>query len=94
MSLVYRSDAASKGRRNSIFIGGKVDAKNKEWLRQSGIDYILNVTPPKEAGIKVCRVMCLSFLIYDVSTIIIARSSRSFMTITSTSLFYIHTIIS
>lgn len=41
------------GRRNSIYIGGRADAKSLEKLQRWGISRILNVTPTKEASIQV-----------------------------------------
>jgi hypothetical protein len=48
MSLVYRSESSG-----SIFLGGKSDAKDLAFLLAKNITHILNVTPPKEAGVQV-----------------------------------------
>mmetsp|Transcript_1739 Transcript_1739/g.2415 ORF Transcript_1739/g.2415 Transcript_1739/m.2415 type:complete len:128 (+) Transcript_1739:57-440(+) len=47
MSLIYTSPTS----RNSIYLGGKVDAKSFATLKQRNVLRILNVTPAKEAGI-------------------------------------------
>lgn len=54
MSLIYTVPAnVTGGGRHSLYIGGKVDAKNQQKLQQWGISHILNVTPTKEASIQV-----------------------------------------
>jgi hypothetical protein len=54
MSLVYTSPvAAVGGSRNSVYIGGRADAKSLEKLERWGISRILNVTPAKETSIQV-----------------------------------------
>lgn len=59
MSLIYTapSDAnnnnPSHQRRNSVYLGGQVEAKSLSTLERWGVKYILNVTPEKEAGITV-----------------------------------------
>ena len=61
MSLIYTAPARNDGivtgkgttRRNSVYLGGKVDAKSRSKLENWGVTHILNVTPEKEAGIKV-----------------------------------------
>lgn len=61
MSLVYTAPAAGNtassgggnSRRNSVYIGGKKEAKSLEMLQQRGISRILNVTPAKETSIQV-----------------------------------------
>jgi hypothetical protein len=54
MSLVYRSEPSGGGGKTSnIYLGGKLDAKDLASIRAKGITHILNVTPPKEAGVKV-----------------------------------------
>ena len=62
MSLIYSIDSTvGRFSRSSIYIGGKNDAKNRAWLEDIGVTHILNVTPPKEVGIKVrVRVPCIS----------------------------------
>ncbi|CAJ1935705.1 unnamed protein product [Cylindrotheca closterium] len=50
MSLVYST--ANGGKRNSLYIGGRSDAKSLEKLERYGISHILNVTPGKEASIQ------------------------------------------
>jgi len=55
MSLVYTTKAQSSingGKRNSLYIGGRSDAKSFEKLERYGISHILNVTPSKEAAIQ------------------------------------------
>jgi Dual specificity phosphatase, catalytic domain len=57
MSLVYQlppvaTVATNKPLRPSIYVGGKVDAKNHKQLIQRHITHILNVTPPKETCYK------------------------------------------
>jgi protein-tyrosine phosphatase len=53
MSLIYQSpDHMVNGKRPGIYVGGKVDAKNKKKLLDRGITHILNLTPPKEASIQ------------------------------------------
>mmetsp|Transcript_88343 Transcript_88343/g.247131 ORF Transcript_88343/g.247131 Transcript_88343/m.247131 type:complete len:136 (+) Transcript_88343:80-487(+) len=60
MSLVYTAPAAGNNassgggnsRRNSVYIGGKKEAKSLEMLQQRGISRILNVTPAKETSIQ------------------------------------------
>ena len=62
MSLIYTVDESSsitdggceKRRRNRLYIGSRSDAKNRDKLLQWGITHILNVTPPKDAGVQVC----------------------------------------
>ena len=57
MSLIFTSPAQKapsvSKRRYSIYLGGKNDAKSKAKLEAWGITHILNMTPEKEAGIKV-----------------------------------------
>jgi protein-tyrosine phosphatase len=63
MSLIYQppvvvpttsssSTTTATTRRPGIYIGDKKDAKNYQQLVQRNITFILNVTPPKEAGYK------------------------------------------
>jgi len=55
MSLIYETDpqmGIHGKRRTGLYLGGKVDAKNRDWLELKGISHILNVTPAKEACIK------------------------------------------
>lgn len=54
MSLIYETN--QKGilqSRSCLYLGGKADAKNKEWLERTGVSHILNVTPTKEVSVKV-----------------------------------------
>ena len=54
MSLIYTvPGVSSSGLRNSIYIGGRSDAKSLEKLQKWRISRILNVTPTKEASIQV-----------------------------------------
>ena len=53
MSLIYTVPAASGQPRNSIYIGGKNDAKSLDRLGRWGISHILNVTPTKDTSIQV-----------------------------------------
>ena len=42
------------GRRSHLYIGSWSDAKDRKKLEKWGVRYILNVSPPKTAGIQVC----------------------------------------
>jgi hypothetical protein len=55
MSLIYQAPAfGGGGPRSGIYLGGKADAKDKDKLmNQWNVTHILNVTPPKQAGIQV-----------------------------------------
>jgi hypothetical protein len=56
MSLIYTTPSDTNNpqqRRNSVYLGGQVEAKSLSTLQRWGIKYILNVTPEKEAGITV-----------------------------------------
>lgn len=63
MSLIYTAPSCDNSnstplqhlhqRRNSVYLGGQVEAKSLSTLQRWGIKYILNVTPEKEAGITV-----------------------------------------
>lgn len=58
MSLIYAVDGAAVGRkRHGLYLGGKSDAKSRSKLERWGISHILNVTPEKEAGVKVSVVL-------------------------------------
>jgi hypothetical protein len=62
MSLVYTAPVATTGvRRNSVYIGGRADAKSLEKLERWGISHILNVSPPKEAAIQVRRQIMIKY---------------------------------
>jgi protein-tyrosine phosphatase len=47
MSLIYTHPTS----RNSLYLGGKDDAKSLSKLQQRNVRRVLNVTPAKEAGI-------------------------------------------
>ena len=53
MSLVYQGKDMVQGRRPGLYLGGKEEAKNRHKLDQWKVTHILNMTPPKEAGIEV-----------------------------------------
>jgi hypothetical protein len=55
MSLIYTvpSEGSQQKRRNSLYLGGQTEAKDISTLQRFGIQYIVNVTPEKEAGITV-----------------------------------------
>lgn len=57
MSLVYSETIG--GQRHGIYLGGKADAKSRDKLQRWGVTHILNVTPPKEGSIQVCRPLIL-----------------------------------
>lgn len=59
MSLVCRVDSVG-GQSHGLYIGGKSDAKSRDWIEKNGISHILNVTPPKEAGNKVSATRAFS----------------------------------
>jgi protein-tyrosine phosphatase len=56
MSLIYTEEATTVGgtykKRNSVYIGGRADAKDCEKLERWNVSHILNVTPTKEASIQ------------------------------------------
>jgi protein tyrosine phosphatase (PTP) superfamily phosphohydrolase (DUF442 family) len=53
MSLIFQSPEPSvNGKRPGIYVGGKVDAKNRQKLIDRGITHILNMTPAKEVSIQ------------------------------------------
>lgn len=61
MSLVYTappavgessSSAIGSTKRNSLYLGGKADAKSRSKLDSWGVTHILNVTPEKDVGIQ------------------------------------------
>eukprot|EP00979_Chaetoceros_neogracilis_P002535 scaffold433_cov260-Chaetoceros_neogracile.AAC.62 len=53
MSLVFTLPPSSpSSRRNSIYIGGKEDAKDRSKLEQWGVKYVLNMTPEKDSSIQ------------------------------------------
>jgi Dual specificity phosphatase, catalytic domain len=53
MSLIFQSpDHSVNGKRPGIYLGGKVDAKNRQKLIDRGITHILNMTPAKEVSIQ------------------------------------------
>jgi len=73
MSLVFCSEEATGRGRNSIYLGGKVDAKDLPSLRAKSITHILNVTPPKEAGVQVglpCSLGVTSYCSFDLTLVI------------------------
>jgi hypothetical protein len=54
MSLIYQAPAFSGGGpRPGLYLGGKADAKDRDKLDRFNVTHILNVTPPKQAGIQV-----------------------------------------
>jgi hypothetical protein len=54
MSLIHQAPAFSGGGpRPGLYLGGKVDAKDRDKLNRWNVTHILNVTPPKQAGIQV-----------------------------------------
>jgi hypothetical protein len=54
MSLIYQAPAFSGGGpRPGLYLGGKADAKDRDKLDRWNVTHILNVTPPKQAGIQV-----------------------------------------
>lgn len=53
MSLIYQADTMVQGLRPALYLGGKIDAKNRERLLACHVTHILNMTPPKEASIQV-----------------------------------------
>jgi hypothetical protein len=63
MSLIYTAPIAqsqksafastSLKRRNSIYIGGKADAKSRAKLEQWRVSHILNMTPQKDSSVQV-----------------------------------------
>jgi hypothetical protein len=56
MSLIYTAEEGPlslSGKPHGLYLGGKVDAKSRSKLEGWGITHILNVTPEKEAGVKV-----------------------------------------
>lgn len=93
MSLVYTvpatTTAAAAGKsRNSVYIGGRAEAKSLEKLQRWGISRILNVTPAKETSIQVhtygfsminydCDAVCdVTVLLYpspNISLLLLAR---------------------
>ncbi|CAB9502331.1 specificity protein phosphatase 15 [Seminavis robusta] len=53
MSLIYTADSSiTGGKRHSLYIGGRSDAKDRDKLRRWGVTHILNVTAAKDAGVK------------------------------------------
>ena len=60
MSLIYTAPSnssshggSSVGKRNSLYVGGRSDAKDRDKLRRWGVSHVLNVTAAKDAGVKV-----------------------------------------
>ncbi len=47
------SSTTPRRRRNSLYLGAKADAKNRDKLERWGITHILNATPSKDASIQV-----------------------------------------
>mmetsp|Transcript_47251 Transcript_47251/g.70317 ORF Transcript_47251/g.70317 Transcript_47251/m.70317 type:complete len:101 (-) Transcript_47251:649-951(-) len=52
MSSVYSEVVGGGTKRNHLFVGGKRDAKSKQFLSENGVTHILNATPAKEGGVK------------------------------------------
>ena len=52
MSLIGRFGEAL-GRPNALYLGGKAEAKSRDFLERRNISHILNVTTAKEAGVRV-----------------------------------------
>ena len=85
MSLILKKDPISTSRkRHGLYLGSKGDAKSRSKLDAWGVTHILNVTPEKEAGIKVntkslsgapFAIMC--FLVIHVSDEIFLNISAS-----------------
>jgi protein-tyrosine phosphatase len=72
-------------RRPGIYIGDKKDAKNYQQLVQRNITFILNVTPPKEAGYK----MGVPNYFESTSSSSSSSTPTSSTTIASTSFHYL-----
>ena len=54
MSLIFQTDPIPTSRkRHGLYLGSKGDAKSRSKLEAWGVTHILNMTPEKEAGIKV-----------------------------------------
>jgi hypothetical protein len=87
MSLIYTSDISNQdGKRNSLYVGGRSDAKDREKLRRWGVSHVLNVTAAKDAGVKVIvllRVYYCSNCGYCTCTCGTCRKADSFPLLSS-----------
>ena len=81
MSLICQTDPIpTSQKRHGLYLGSKGDAKSRSKLEAWGVTHILNMTPEKEAGIKVnnynLEFFLFPFLAFPISDV---TSSSSFL---------------